>query len=70
LLKRIARETVRFVEWLNTKGRVTPMLELLGYVMMLILLGFVGGGFIAFNIGATEQDKAYRAMRKAQGFER
>jgi hypothetical protein len=45
------------------------MLELLGYLMMLLLLGFVGGGFIAFNVGATEQDKAYTAMRKSQGYE-
>lgn len=45
------------------------MLELLGYIMMMLIIGFVAGGFIAFSVGTTEQDKTYNAMRKAQGYE-
>ena len=42
-------------------------MEILGYIMMLLLVGFLGGGFITLN--TTEQDRKYQKMRKTQGYE-
>ena len=44
------------------------MLSLIGFVLMTLGIG-LGGGFIGLSVGTTENDKLYKAMRKAQGYE-